>query len=403
MSDSMPSSNEDSKPPDTPSPGEGEASLLDFAIVLAKHKKLILGFTIAAAIIGAAYAYRLPEIFTAVTKMVPPQQNQSASALLASLGGAGGIAAAGIAGIKNPNDLYLAMLRSRTLTDSMLERFEVYKLHAFKYSNEARQWLESRARFTASREGIITIEVDDTDPKRAADIANAYVDELQKFTGQLALTEASQKRLFFERQFIQAKDNLSKTEAEARKAMQQGGLVKVDEQARGMVESTARLRAQISTKEVEIASMKLFATDRNPDLLRAQQHVESLRRELARFEGTDRNRSGSASTSSNGIENFTLLRDVKYHEFMFELIAKQFEMAKLDEVKETSAIQVMDKAIVPDGRSKPNRRLIAVVSTLIGFFLGIIAAVVLEAIVKAGQDPRQAERMREFKRHLALR
>src|SRR5207249_8236572 len=221
---------------------------------------------------------------------------------------------------------------------------------------------------------IITIEFDDEEPKRGADVANAYVDELMKLTKVLAVTEASQRRLFFERQLVQAKDNLTAAEISARQGLEKGGLAQVDAQGRSMIELTARLRAQISVKEVQIGSMRTFAAEGNPELQRTQQELEALRRELSRIEGsspvTVRGR-GDASLNA-GLDNLGRLRDVKYYEFLYELLAKQYELAKIDEAKDATVIQILDKAIEPDRKSRPRRALIVLLTTLIALFVSIL-------------------------------
>ncbi|CAG4884347.1 protein of unknown function [Georgfuchsia toluolica] len=265
---------------------EDEISLLDLGIMLAKRKKLVLGFPLAVAVLVAAIALALPNVYTATTKILPPQQDQSAaSAMLAQLGGLASLA--GVAsGLKNPADLYVGMLNSRTVADNLIKRFELNAVYEQDYQSKTREKLDDKTTITAGKDGIITIEFDDKDPKRAAEVANAYVDELFNLTKTLALTEASQRRLFFEQQLEQARVNLAKAETAARAAISEGGLVKVDTQARALVETTARLRAQVAVKEVEIGAMRSFATEQNPQLLAAQQEVAALKSELARMEGT---------------------------------------------------------------------------------------------------------------------
>lgn len=381
---------------------DDEISLLDLLIVLAKHKKLVLGMPFVAAVLAAGISLLLPDIYTGTTKMLPPQQSQSAtSAMMAQLGGVAGLL--GIS-VKSSSDIYVAMLKSRTVADNLIERFGLMKSSDdAKYPSLVRQALSGVTKITTGKDGIITIEVDDKDPKRAAELANAYVDELMKFTQVLALSEASQRRLFFERQFSQSKDNLAKAEAAARQALESGGLVKVDDQGRAMVENTARLRAQITVKEVQIGAMRTFAADRNPDLHLAQQELESMKRELAKIEGV-----GAAKAAINGpngkvTDSVRLLRNVKYNEVIYELLARQYEMAKIDEAKDSTVVQVMDKAIEPDRKSKPYRVLRVLISALVALFIGIVAAFVWEAIEKVHSDPQQAERLQAIKGYLAWR
>src|SRR6266581_75554 len=366
-------------PKDTSSAADDdEVSLLDLLIVLAKHKRIVLGVPFIVAIVAAIISLLLPKAYTGATRILPPQQSASAaSALLNQLGGAlGGLAGAagGTLGIRNPNDLYVGMLKSRTVADNLISRFELGKVYDEARLSDTRKRLEKDTTIVAGRDGIITIEVDDRDSKRAAELANAYVDELMKLTKVLAVTEASQRRLFFERQLLQAKDNLTAAEVAARQGLQKGGLAQVDAQGRSMIEVTARLRAQISAKEVQLGAMRTFAAEGNPELQRTQQELEALRRELARVEGSSPIAAiGKAEASGgSGLDNLGRLRDVKYYEFLYELLAKQFELAKIDEAKDATVIQVMDEAIEPDRKSKPHRALIVILTGLTVGFLVVI-------------------------------
>jgi len=344
---------------DTSSTEDDEISLLDLLIVLAKHKRVVAGLPLVAAIVAVIVSLLLPNYYTGTTRILPPQQSASAaSALLNQLGGAlGGLLGAGGAslGVRNPNDLYVGMLKSRTVADNLISRFKLQEVYDEERLSDARKRLEKETTVVAGRDGIITIDVDDRDPKRAADLASGYVDELMKLTKVLALTEASQRRLFFERQLLQAKDNLTAAEISARKGLQKGGIAQVDAQGRSMIEVTARLRAQISAKEVQLGAMRTFAAEGNPELQRTQQELEALRRELARVEGSSPvgvlPKGDDAGNS--GLDNLGRLRDVKYYEFLYELLAKQYELAKIDEAKDSTVVQVMDRAIEPDRKTKP--------------------------------------------------
>ena len=385
-------------------PEEEDVGLLDLLIVLAKHKTLVLGLPAAAAVVSVIVSLLLPNIYTGTTKVLPPQQSQSTSAVLAQLGSLAGLAGGAVSGVKNPNDLYVGMLKSSTVTDNLIQRFDLNKLYEQKFQSETRTRLARETRIVAGKDGIITIEVDDKDPKRAAELANGYVDELFKLTKVLAVTEASQRRLFFERQLGQAKENLARAEASTRLALEKGGLVLVEGQGRVMAETSARLRAEITVKEIQIGAMRTFASEQNPELQRTQQQMEVLKRELARTEGTSGSRAGSsAQTNGKGIENLRLLREMKYNEVTYELLARQYEIAKIDEAKDSAIIQVMDKAIEPDRKSRPRRSLIVLLSVLVTFLLAIVWAFALEAVAKSSQDPLGADRWQVLKQHVALR
>jgi tyrosine-protein kinase Etk/Wzc len=382
---------------------DDEISLLDLLIVLAKHKKLVLGLPFVTAMLAAGISFLLPISYTGITKILPPQQSQSsAAAMLAQLGGGLAGLAGGAAGIKSPNDLYIGMLKSRTVADNLIQRFDLMKVYEAKYLSRARKTLEGHTVFIAGKDGIIAIEVEDEDAKRAAEMANAYVDELFKLTKVLAVTEASQRRLFFEHQLEQARDNLAKAEAAARQALAKGGLIQVEGQGRAIVEMTARLRGQIMVKDVQIGAMRTFAADRNPDLQLAEKELAALKHELARIEGASGGQfEKQRESNGDGIGSFGLLRNVKYYETIYELLAKQYELAKIDEAKDSAVVQVMDKAIEPDRRSKPVRSLIVFLSALTALFISILWAFVRESMSGAKADPRQAGRLLDLKRYLA--
>ena len=377
-----------SKDPSADQPADDEISLLDLLIVLAKHKHLVLGVPLAAGILAAIISLLMPNIYTGTTRILPPQQSVSAaSALLNQLGGAlggfGGLAG-GALGVRNPNDLYVGMLKSRTVADNLISRFDLSKVYNEDRLSDVRRRLENESKITSGRDGIITIEVDDKDPKRAAELANAYVEELMNLTKVLAVTEASQRRLFFEHQLVQAKDNLIAAEVAARQGLQKGGLAQVDAQGRSMIAVTARLRAEISAKEVQLGAMRTFAAEGNPELQRTQQELEALRRELGRIEGSSPSAGAGKvdASGSSGLDNLGRLRDVKYYEFLYELLAKQYELAKIDEAKDATIVQVMDKAVEPDRKSKPKRALIVVLFTIVGLLAALLGVLVREAMIR---------------------
>lgn len=378
---------------------DDEISLLDLLIVLARHKLLILGLPFIAALVAAGVTLLMPNIYTGTTTILPPQQNQSTAAMLGQqLGNL-----AGLAGLRTSNDLYVGVLKSRTVADNIIHRFDLNLAFENKVQSSTRAMLEGATKISSGKDGIITIEVDDKDPKRAAELANAYVAELLKLTNLLAVTEASQRRLFFERQFEQAKENLTKSEAAARDALAKGGLVGVEGQGRAIVENLARLRGQISVKEVQIGAMRAFATERNSTFQLAQQELEAMRRELARIEGTSGIKfEDSRGSSGRGIDSLRLLRNVKHYETIYELLAKQYELAKIDEAKDSAVVQVLDKAIEPDRKSKPRRLMIVLSSTFAVGLVVLLWVCMREAVERVKRNPRDTVRLERLKKYLRV-
>ncbi len=383
-----------------------EINLLDLLIIVARRKGLIFGAPIVTGLLAAVYSLSLPNIYTATTRILPPQQNSSsAAALLGQLGGLPG--AGSLAGLKNPNDLYIGMLKSRSVADRLIERFQLLQRYGTTHASDARKVLEAVTVIIAGKDGIVTLDVTDKDPKMAADVANAYVEELLKLTQVLAVTEASQRRLFFEKQFGLARDRLAAAESASRAALGSSGLVQVEGQGRSIVETAARLRAQVTAKEVQIGAMRSFASGQNPDLVLAERELDSLRTQLARLEGGSSDRTNTTRAGVNrldGNQSLALLREVKYQETLYELLAKQLELARLDEAKESSEVQVMDRAIEPDRKSKPLRSLIVMVSVVAAFFATLLWIFISEAIARSARDnPDTRRRLDELRRALRLR
>jgi tyrosine-protein kinase Etk/Wzc len=387
---------------------DDEVTLLDLLIVVAKHKMMIGRVMLGAAIASLIVSLLLSNVYTGTARLLPPEQRQSsASMLLGQLGGLAGLAG-GSLGIKNPNDLYVGMLKSRTVADNIIERFELQKLYDKNTMVEARKALADNTTITAGKDGLITIEFDDEDPKRAAAVANAYVDELDKLTQSLAVTEAAQRRLFFERQLKQAKSDLAEAEVALKTTQEKTGLIKLDDQGRAIIEAVATLRAQISAKEVELRSMRTFATEQNSDYIRAQQQLVGLRAELVKLEQAKIADGGNILVPTGrvpqaGLEYLRKFRDVKYQETIFEVLAKQFEAAKIDEAKESAIVQVVDHAISPDRKSKPKRALIILLTTIAAGFAALLWAFVREARDRASQDPAQSVRLAALRRYASFR
>jgi uncharacterized protein involved in exopolysaccharide biosynthesis len=366
---------------------DDEISLLDILIVLAKHKKLIIGLPLLAAIITAGITLLMPNIYTARAVLMPPQQQQStAAAMLGQLGALSGMAPSAL-GIKNPNDLYVGMLKSRTIADALIEQFDLRALYEKETMVETRAALAKNTNVTSGRDGLIVIEVDDKDPQRAADMANAYVKELEKLTSTLAVTEAAQRRLFFERQLEQAKEDLAQAEIALKETQERTGLVQMDQQGRAMIEAVATLRANIAAKEVELAAMRTYATDDNPQFRMVQQEVAGLRAELRKLErGTGPGASefmvAPGQIPAAGLEYVRKFRELKYQETMFEMMAKQYELARIDEARDTAVIQVVDRAVAPDIKSNPKRVQLVFFAVLIAFLVILVTVFLRESIEK---------------------
>jgi len=354
-----------------------EIDLQEVAIVLLKRKKLIAGVTLGGCALSVAVALLLPPIYRAETSILPPQQSSSSmlGQLMGQLGGLSGVAGAAV-GIRNPNELYVGMLQSRTVVDRIVDRFDLMKSYDEKYREDARKKLMKHTEVESDRKsGIITVAVEGKDPRRAADMANAFVEELRALTGGIAITEAGQRRLFFEEQLKEAKSELARAEEGIRGFQERTGALQIDAQAKAVIEGIANLRAMIAAREVQLKVLQTYTTPRNPDFQKVEEEVRALRMELSRLEGTGGKGPDPLMPTGRmpavGTEYLRKLRDLKYSETLYEQLAKQYELARIDEARDAAVIQVIDPAVPPEKKVRPKRRLIVLASTFLSFAFGV--------------------------------
>jgi len=363
---------------------EDEISLLDLALVVADNLRLLIIGPLVVGLAALGYSFAIVPTFTAKTVLLPPQQQQSAAAAaLQNLGALAGLAG-GAAGIKSPADQYVALMQSTTVEDRLIERFKLMEVYEAKLKADARKALETNTRISAGKkDGLLTIEFDDRDPKRAADIANAYVDELRRITSALAITEAQQRRAFFEKQLAQTKDKL----AAAQRALQAAGINEgaLRAEPKAAAEVYARLQAEITAGEVRLQTMRGYLAETAPEFLQAQNQLAALRGQLAKREAVN-----TAGAQGDYVDRF---REFKYQESLFELFVRQYEVARIDESREGAVIQVVDTATPPERKSKPKKAMIAVVATLAAGFALLLWVFVRHALRNARQDAQSAQKL----------
>jgi uncharacterized protein involved in exopolysaccharide biosynthesis len=379
--------------------------LIEIATALASRKRLIAMVTLAAALIGCAISFLMPNRYTASTKIMPPEQNQSsAAALLNSLGGGLGLigAAAGKdLGLKSQSELYVGMLKTRTIADALIRRFDLQKAYGAKDMTAAREKLADETRIVSEKEGFISVAVEDKEKKRAVELANGYIEELRKLTKGLALTEASQRRLFYEQQLSQAKDDLANAEIELKAAQQKSGVIQLEAQAKAIIEEIGKARARVAAKRVELQTLRTFATDQSPQIITAQRELAAMQSELDRLE-KQTGAPGSYEVSlkdvpSAGVEYIRATRDLKYREALFELLARQYEAARLDEAKNAAIVQVVEPAVEPDRKSSPHRTLMTVLFTFTGLFLACLIVTLREWVDRVQTDPARAAQLKDLR------
>ncbi|HXE15389.1 MAG TPA: GNVR domain-containing protein [Bryobacteraceae bacterium] len=368
----------------------GEISFADIFATLSGHARTIFWTMSITALVSTVVAFLIPVEYTAEAVILTPEHAESSLSAMAQLAGVGpGMGLSGLSllsgfGLRNPSDLYVGILESRTIADALINRFQLKKVYNDKYLQRARKHLARRTTIKAGKDTLIHIQVDDRDPTRAAKLANAYVEELSLRNTTVALTEASQRRLFFEQQLTKEKKLLAAAEVALRDTQQFTGLVVPSGQAEALIRSASQLHAEIMSREAQLAGMRSYVADDNPRLQMVNRELAALRSELAKLE-TGEHVAGTpevpvGNLPQAGLQYLRKYRDVKYHEGLYEALSKQYEAARLDEAKAAPLVQVIDNAVVPERKSWPPRTLIILIST-------VLAALISSLWILVGSKP----------------
>jgi tyrosine-protein kinase Etk/Wzc len=363
---------------------DDEISFFDLLQVVVDNLRLLVLGPLVCGLAALGISFAVTPTFTAKTQFLPPQQQQSSAAsMLASLGALGGLAGAAT-GLKSPADQYIAFMKSVSVQGALIERFKLVEKYEAKIKTDARLALTGNVRIASGKDGLISVEVDDKDPKFAADLANAHVEELGNLLGRLAVTEAQQRRMFFEKQLQITKENLTKADLALKSSGINISVLKSNPAS--AVEAVARLKAGISVQEVKLGSMRNYLTESSPDFKQALSELASLKSQLVKAEKEE-------PASINASDYVSRYREFKYQETMFELFAKQFELAKVDESREGAVIQVLDIAEPPERKAKPKKAKIAMITTLASGFALLLFVFIRSALKSASQNQETQHRL----------
>jgi uncharacterized protein involved in exopolysaccharide biosynthesis len=355
-------------------------TLLNFLTELARNKKVVGVVVGASLLLGVAYSYLLPILFTATAKIMTPRQNPSSAGMMSQLAnsssGALALAAAGGGfSMRNPNDIYIGLLSSRPIEDAIIQKFgmmDVYRVHDM---TAARQRLAQNTSFTSEKSSLIAISFTDSDKKRAAEIANAYTAELGALTKDLALSEATRRRAFYEEQLKLATSDLADAQLALAQVQQTRGVIQPDAQAKAIVSGIAELHAQATAAQVELEALRSYSTEKNPKVQLVENQLNALRGQIAQAEQASP-RPGSSDfgvkgVASAGMEFLRAEHELQYRQMLLDLLVRQYDAAKLDESNDATVIAVVETAIPPERKSAPHRA-----STVLGFlFVGLLGAV----------------------------
>ena len=373
-----------------------EINLLDVAIVLAKYKKFIIALPLITAIIFAIVTSKDPDTFQAETTFMPPKKAESVSSLVSSLGSLGSISGmlgggGGIgAGIGAGNELYIAILKSRDMQYRLVKRFNLLAVYKTTSLEGARQALNGQTEIKTEKSGLIALTITDTDPKRAALLANGYTEELMRSNNELALSDAAQQRLIAEIQLLKAKNTLTEAETVVKQLQESTGLITVGPEV-------AVLQSMISTTQRQLKDMSLATTPGNSEYMKTQHKLTNLQAEIGKAQSAK----GYISKAPERILDFMhKTRDLKYAEALYQMAMQTLTAAKMNELTAGSTIQVIDRAIPPAQTSGPNRNRTVLIAFIAALFAAIIIAFLLEAIERSKQNPESTTQYQTIKNHL---
>ena len=374
----------------TTAPNENKGSLIDLLQLVVDNLRLLVLGSLGGGLFALAVAFVVPPTFTAKTQFIPPKQQQSsAAAALSDLGVLGGGAAGAIAGIKNPADQYAALVKSTSIADALSEQFQLAERYDEEFKDDIlKELAKNTTVLVGVKDGLISVAVDDYDPQTAADMANAYVSELRKLLNRVALTEAQQRRVFYEGLVAHTKEDMVRAE----RALKGSAVSK--EELRAMPEDTlggvARLKAQVSAQEVKIAAMRGYLADSAPEFKQALTELAALRNQMSRVEQAQ----DSTTAATDYVARY---REFKYQETLYGMYLRQFEVARADESREGAVIQVVDVAEAPERKSKPKKALVALLATFGTGLLMLIYLFSRNALSTAAQDPTYAAKLQQLR------
>jgi capsule polysaccharide export protein KpsE/RkpR len=384
--------------------------MLDYLIICAKHSRVIGYVSVAAVVLTYLVLFVGPNEYSATASLLPPQQNLTLSGqILDSLGGGsitrgfggagfGGGMAAGLLGLKSSGDLYVSMMSGNTVFDRIIQRFDLRNRYRVKYIEDARKKLGKEVKINVGKkDNIITVKVTTTSPQKAANMANAFCEELGRILHELSLREAKGRLAFLEKERIQTIQNLTKAEEALRSFSENNSVLQIDTQTRAALEYIARLRAEIDSKEVSIQVLRQQATPYNYDMVRMETEIKGLKEKLRSVECQHDSNIPDVCLPTNktpglALEYIRLYREAKFQESLYQLYIKLVEIARIDIARGTAVIQVVDMAKPPERRG--NRRLLpSVMAGMLTFVLMIVAVLGYERIQNITVSEEDAQRL----------
>jgi capsule polysaccharide export protein KpsE/RkpR len=363
-------------------------------LTLLWHDRRFLGRCLAVGVvISTIIAFVIPARYTSTARLMPPEQGSGAgmASIIASVAGkAGGemgsLSSLGsdLLGLKTSSDLFLGVLKSRTVADDLITKFDLRKVYWDRRWEDARKDLEKRTDLSADRKsGIITIMVEDRSPQRASEMAAEYVAQLDRVVTKLGNSSARKERVFLEQRLAQVNQDLETSEKDFSSFASKNTAIDIKEQGKAMLEAVGKTEGELIAAETELQGLRQLYTENNVRVRASEARIEELRRQVKKLGGSTNPSEGSSSTNQIddypsirqlpglGVPYADLYRRIKVQEAIFETLTRQYEMAKIEEAKETLSVKLLDVPEIPEKHSFPPRMLMI----LCGAFLALAAGV----------------------------
>src|SRR2546427_724116 len=375
---------------------EGPITAPDYARVIWKYRWFILGLCLVAVLTTGILTLQSSKIYQAKATLLVPKEGGSGG-LLGTLA-TSGLLLQQLPGLSVPSltpnrDIVISILKSRSLGKAVVAKFQLQDRYNAQYSEDAISKLEDKRDILVSKEGVISVTFEDTDPRMAADITNFHLEELDRLLARFSTGEAGRQRGFIAEQLARAKANLDISEHELRRFQERNRAIVLQEQTRGAIEAAARLKGEIIASEIQLQVLRSFATDSNPEVIRLRRRVEEMKRQLDQMQYGDntarREASGQgvgqrefyvpfARVPEVGLELARLTREVKVQETLVLLLIQQLEQARIAEAKDYPTVHVLDSATPPNRPFKPRLRVNLTISAVLALFAAVLFAFTLE-------------------------
>lgn len=382
---------------------EPELTLLDYVAAVWRHRWLVVGLCFVTVLVTFVLTIRMQKIYEATGTILAPKESVGGLGLLSSLASVSGLQVPGMsssAGAPN-RDMLVGILKSRTVAAAAAERFQLRDRYQSRYAGDAIRMLQDMASsgLAVSKEGVISVKIEDTDPTVAAAIANFYLEEVDRLVSMYNTSQAGRQFGFISTQLASARSGLERAEQAFRSFQERNRAIVLQDQTRVAIEGAAQLTGQIMAMEVQLQVMRNFATDANPDVVAAVRRIEEMKRQLSKLQYGDgvvgqspRGQEGRdfvvpfAKVPEVGIQLARVTRELKIQQTLVEVLTQQLEESRINEARNLPTVQVLDRPVPPERPSRPRLLLNLALAGMGSLFFGIALASFLDYLKKARQS-----------------